>query len=90
MLVLLNEVRLPGAHAPNCSVTDCDELFIERKLLSIGSTQHVCVKEEEWEVIYQGVIDEKRLHPRIAESEASILIEFTIKSTSFLRCNLDS
>ena len=26
-LVLLNEVRLPGAHAPNCSVTDCDELF---------------------------------------------------------------
>ena len=28
-LVLLNEVRLPGAHAPNCSVTDCGESFIE-------------------------------------------------------------
>ena len=25
VLVLLSEVRLPGAHAPNCSATDCDE-----------------------------------------------------------------
>ena len=44
-LALLNEVRRPGSHTPNCSVTDCDA-YIERKLSSIGSTQHV--REEEW------------------------------------------
>ena len=59
MLVWLNEVRLPGVHAPNCSVTDCDELFVERKLLSIGSILHVCVKEEEWEVVSRDAIDGK-------------------------------
>ena len=44
-LALLNEVRQPGSHTPNCSVTDCDA-YIERKFSSIGSTQHV--REEEW------------------------------------------
>merc|ERR1712135_273167 len=29
-LALLNEVRQPGAHAPNCSVIDCDG-YVERK-----------------------------------------------------------
>ena len=44
-LALLNEVRRPGSHTPNCSVTDCDA-YIKRKFSSIGSTQHV--REEEW------------------------------------------
>ena len=44
-LALLNEFRQPGSHTASCSVTDCDA-YIERKLSSIGSTQHV--REEEW------------------------------------------
>ena len=51
-LALLDEVRQPEAHAPNCSVTDCD-MIIEKKLSSIGSTLHVHVKEEEWENFFQ-------------------------------------
>ena len=106
-LVWLNEVRLPGAHAPKCSVTDRDK-YIERKLSSMGNTPHVYVKEEEWEFGCRVVINRKesetecaiilrghpleievcertvrsgfRLHSRIAKSEASVLIEFTIKS----------
>ena len=35
------------AHAPNCSVTDCDT-HIEWKLSSTGSTLHVYVEEEKW------------------------------------------
>ena len=44
-LALFCEVRQPGSHTPNCSVTDFDAC-IERKLSSIGSTQHV--REEKW------------------------------------------
>ena len=50
---LLNEVRQPGAHAPTCSVIDCDG-YVERKLPSIGSTQHIYVSKEEWTVVYRG------------------------------------
>ena len=42
----MNVVCRSGAHAPNCSVSDCDEYF-ERKFSSPGSTQHVHVGEEE-------------------------------------------
>ena len=44
-LASLNEVRRPGSHTPNCSVTDC-VTYNERKLSSIGSTQHVCVSRD--------------------------------------------
>ena len=100
-LALLNEVRLPGAHAPNFSATDFDEIFIERKLLSTESIR----VDRKRKVVCEGVIDGKekfmhehivwifhgdrgvqrnvrsrfRLHPRIAESEASFLFEFTRK-----------
>merc|ERR1712136_735327 len=57
-LAVLNEVRQPGAHAPNCSVTECDG-YIERKLSSTGTTQHVYVREEEWAVVYRDVVDGK-------------------------------
>ena len=57
-LALLNEVREPRAHAPNCSVIDCDG-NIERKLSSTGSTQHVYVREEEWAVVYRDVVNGK-------------------------------
>ena len=53
-LALMNEVRHPGAHAPT-SATDC-ERYIERRL----STQHVYLREEEWEVACRDVIDKKR------------------------------
>ena len=48
-VLLVWSIKMPSvrAHAPNCSATDCDECFIEKKLLSIGSVLHVCVKEEE-------------------------------------------
>jgi hypothetical protein len=110
-LALLNEVRQPRAHAPNCSVIDCDG-YIERKLSSTGSTQHVYVREEEWEVVYRDVIDGKesqtecaivlrghpveieicernvlsgfRVHSSIPKSEASVLIDLTIKSAKKL------
>ena len=58
-LALLNEVRQPGAHAPNCLVIDCGG-YIERKLSSTGSTQHVYVREEEWVVVDRDVADGKR------------------------------
>ena len=75
------------------------------------STLHVCVGEEEWEVVSGDVIDGKaseterdhfarislevelckrnvrsrsRLHPRIAESEASVLCDFATKSAKKL------
>ena len=41
----------PGEHAPNCSVTDCDE-DIEWKLSSTGSSLHVYVKEEKWRLFF--------------------------------------
>ena len=41
---LMNVLCRPGAHAPNCSVSDCDEC-IERKFSSAGSTQHDHVGE---------------------------------------------
>ena len=40
-LTLLNEIRQPGAHAPNLYGDECDEYF-EKRLSSFGSTQHVC------------------------------------------------
>ena len=38
--------RLSGMHAPNFLVTDCD-VYIKRKLSSMGNTLHVHVEEEE-------------------------------------------
>ena len=49
----------PGEHAPNCSVTNCGK-YIELTLSSTGSTLHVYVKEEKWEVVYRIVIDVKK------------------------------
>ena len=68
-LALLDEVRQPEAHAPNCSVTDCDTI-IERKLSSMGSTLHVHVKEEEWENLFNKVslMEKKR------ENEFEIIV----------------
>ena len=37
-------------------MTGCDG-YIERKLSSIGSTQYVYVREEEWKVVSRDVID---------------------------------
>ena len=54
-----NEVLLPGAHAPNHSAIDCNAFFIEKKLSLKEGTQHICVKEEEWKVIFQDVTDGK-------------------------------
>ena len=34
---------------------ECDG-YIERKLSSTGSTQHVYVREEEWAVVYRDVV----------------------------------
>jgi len=51
---MLDEVRNPRAHAPNCTVTDCDG-FVERKLLSSGTTQHVYVREDVSEIAYREV-----------------------------------
>ena len=53
-LALFCEVRQPGSHTPNCSVTDFD-VYIERKLSSIGSTQHV--REEKWMCVSRDVND---------------------------------
>jgi hypothetical protein len=52
---MLNEVRNPRAHA-RCSITDCDG-FVERKLLSSGTTQHVYVREDLYEIAYREVTD---------------------------------
>ena len=110
-LALLNEVRQPGTHAPNCSVIDCDG-YVERKLPLIGSTQHIYVSEEEWTIVYRDVVDGKeretectivlraqpleievcernvlsgfRVHSSIPKSEASVLIDLTIKSAKKL------
>ena len=95
-LALLNEVRQPGAHALDCSVIDCDE-YIERKLSTIEGTQHVYVKEEEWEVIYRGVIDGKESAKPNARSfctntpwssrgryPCSCLVERGVKSVTFI------
>ena len=41
-LAFVSEVRQPGAQAPNCS-----------DLSSIGTTQHVYVREKDWEVVIE-------------------------------------
>ena len=56
-----------GEHAPICPTTDCDK-SIETKLSSTGSSLHVYVKEEEWEVIYRSAIDGKE-----SETECAII-----------------
>ena len=48
----------------DCPVNDCGK-YIESKLSSMGSTLHVCVKEEEWELF----IDES-LMKKITNSNA--------------------
>ena len=53
---LLSEVKRAGAHAPNCSVTDCDGC-IERKLSSNGNTPHISVKEEDREAVLRVAVD---------------------------------
>ena len=102
MACFVYEVRQSRAHTPNYSVTL--RRFIERKLSSIGSTLHVHVEEEEWEIFIEVSLMEKRpaiilcghplenevyiknvskrftLRSRIVLSEASVLIEFMIKS----------
>ena len=55
MLALLSEV-----HAPNCWMTGCDESFIGRALVD-RSILYVCVKEEEWKVVYQDVLTGKEI-----------------------------
>ena len=55
-LALLNEVRVPGAHAPNFSMTDCDESFIKKGLVD-WNILHVYVQEEERAVVSRDVID---------------------------------
>ena len=101
-LALLNEVRQPGTHAPNCSVIDCDG-YVERKLPLIGSTQHIYVSEEEWTVVYRDVVRNCSARtsvgdrgvkkecaqwipsaPKHPKSEASVLIDLTIKSAKKL------
>ena len=87
-LALLNEVRQPGAHAPTCSVIDCDG-YVERKLPSIGSTQHTYVSKEEWTVAYRDVVDAKtecaiilRAHPlEIEVCERNVLSGFRVHSS---------
>ena len=54
----LIKVAQPGAHTPNCSVTDCGG-YIERKLSSMVSTLHVYVKDEQGESVYGVVIEGK-------------------------------
>ena len=44
-LVVVNEVRQPGAYAPICCVSECDG-HMGKKLWSKGSTQHVYVREQ--------------------------------------------
>ena len=58
-LALLNEVRQPGAHAPTCSVIDCDG-YVERKLPSIGSTQHIYVSRKSGRLFIEMSLMEKR------------------------------
>ena len=41
----LNEIRQRRAHAPNCSVNECDG-HCERRLSSTRSTQHIYVRNE--------------------------------------------
>ena len=65
-LALLNEVRR--------SVIDYDR-YIEKKLSSTGSTQHVYVKEEEWTVIYRDVVDEKKTQCAIVLHAHTLEIE---------------
>ena len=45
-LALLRDVRGPGTHAPNCSMTE-----------EAGRTQHAHVREERWEVVHRDVTD---------------------------------
>ena len=52
------EVRLPGAHTPKSSVTDCDGHWKEA-LVEKRHTARLRFKEGEWEVICRGVIDGK-------------------------------
>ena len=53
--VLFNEVRLPGAHVPNFSLTDCDK-SIERKLAFDGHALHVYIEEECWDFVSRNVV----------------------------------
>ena len=69
-LALFSEVRQPGSHTPSCSVTDCDAC-IERKLSSIGSTQHV--REEKWMCVSRDVSDGKDCQTECAIIVRSIL-----------------
>ena len=48
----------PEAHAPNCTVIECDE-FIEWRRSSTRSTQHVCDGEKVWAVICRDVVEGK-------------------------------
>ena len=66
-LTAIKNVHLkPGEHAPNCSVTDCDQ-YVEWKLSSTESLLHVYVKEEKWEVVYRIIIDGKRERNRMRD-----------------------
>ena len=59
LLARMSVVRRSGAHAPNCSVTDCDE-DIERFFV-IWRTQHVHVGEEEWAFGNRDVADGREI-----------------------------
>ena len=52
------------AHAPNCTVIECDEFIVER-LSSTGSTQHVCDREKVW-VICRDVVEGKECQSECA------------------------
>ena len=65
------------AHAPNFSVTDCD-MFIERKLSSIGSILHVYIEEEEWEFISRIVIDGKESETECTINLRAHFLEFEV------------
>ena len=41
-LVSLNEVRLPGAHAPNCSFSVCDGSFMKEALVDEKHAARLC------------------------------------------------
>ena len=74
----VNVVCRSGAHTPNCSVTDRDE-YIERKLLSTRSTQHVHVREEEWEVGDRGVADGKEMN-----TECAVVLRQSVQNRNVL------
>ena len=56
LLTFVIENCQPGIHEPNCSLMDCDGC-LERNFSSFGSTQHVYVREKDWEVISRDIID---------------------------------